>query len=414
MEAPPTDLDPVLAGWRHAIGRWQRWFVSQAFPLWSERGIDPAGGGFFEKLDARGDPLEEPRRTRVVARQLYVCAAAPRLGWQGDTLPLLRHGLGFLMTRLQRPDGCFANSFDVRNQSQDPTFDLYEQAFGLFAMASVFEANRLAFQDLPERAQATMGCLRAGWQHPLGGFHEDIPPRAPLRANPHMHLLEAALQWLRVDGGRHPGWGELADDIVALALARLIDASSGLVTEWFDLSWQPAAGALGTEAEPGHQFEWGWLLLQWARARAQHPRRAEAVAAAHRMIELGERLGVDPARSVALNAIGTDGRWRDASAKLWPQTERIKAWVACAESADSPEQAARALATATQAVQSLSDYLDHPLPGAWHEAQDEHGAWQAQATRASSLYHIVYALETALSAQLPPKVNRSASRMSGA
>jgi mannose/cellobiose epimerase-like protein (N-acyl-D-glucosamine 2-epimerase family) len=240
--------------------------------------------------------------------------------------------------------------------------------------------------------------MREGWQHACGGFHESQPPQAPLRANPHMHLLEAALAWIHACGGATPAWAGLADEVTVLALDHLLDSNSGLVTEWFDLNWHPMPGERGTEAEPGHQFEWGWLLMQWAIARPGHPRRAEALGAARRMIDLGEQLGVDPQRGVAINTVGTDGRWRDTHAKLWPQTERIKAWVTRAElaaQAACSDEAEKALCHATAATLTLLRYLDHPVAGAWHESLDGHGHWQPQDTRASSLYHIVYALETA-------------------
>lgn len=396
VHAPPTL--PGGTDWVRTRATWQDWFLTQAFPLWSTQGVDRQRGGFFEKLDAQGHPVEEPRRTRVVARQLYVCATAKRLGWQGDTEDLLAHGLDFLLNRLRNPDGTFATSFDVHQGERNAHFDLYEQAFALFALAAVHESDRTTFAELPGIALSTLQRMRQGWQHAMGGFHESQPPQAPLRANPHMHLLEAALAWHRACQGNTNAWAELADEVTALALDHLLDAPSGLVTEWFDLNWRPLPGERGTEAEPGHQFEWGWLLMQWAMARPEHPRRSEALAAARRMIDLGEQLGVDPQREVAINTLGTDGRWRDAHAKLWPQTERIKAWVTCAELADQAldhAEAARSLSRATAATLTLLRYLAHPVPGAWHESLDAQGHWQTQDTRASSLYHIVYALETA-------------------
>lgn len=399
VSAPPAH--PEHDDWGQTRAAWQGWFLTQAFPLWSTRGVDHRHGGFFEKLDAQGRPVEEPRRTRVVARQLYVCATARRLGWTGDTSSLLTHGLGFLLDRLRCPDGTFATSFDVRNGERNGHFDLYEQAFALFALAAVHEVDRDGFAHLPDIALSTLARLREGWQHPLGGFHEGRPPQAPLRANPHMHLLEAALRWHRASQGSTEAWGELADEVACLALDHLLNRPSGMVTEWFDLDWRPLPGERGSEAEPGHQFEWGWLLMQWALTRPDHLRRAEALAAARRMVDVGEQLGVDATRGVAINSLGTDGRWRDPNAKLWPQTERIKAWVTRAELATSPEESAHSLARATTALRALQRYLAHPVSGCWHESLDAHGHWQAQDTRASSLYHIVYALETACALKPP-------------
>jgi mannose-6-phosphate isomerase len=395
MDVPALSALPSYTDWVRTRATWRAWFLEEAFPLWSTRGVDRVQGGFFEKLDAHGVPVAEPRRTRVAARQLYVMSVAPRLGWPASTTGLMRHGLDFLLTQLRGPDGTFAASFDVQSGQRHDTFDLYEQAFALFALASVHQTDRTAFADLPGIALDTLKRLRAGWQHPLGGFHESAPPQAPLRSNPHMHLLEAALQWHQACQGDTPEWAELADEVVALALDHLLHQPSGLVTEWFDLDWSPMPGVLGTEAEPGHQFEWGWLLMRWALARPAHARRTKALAAARRMIDLGERLGVDAQRGVAINVLDTDGCWRDPCAKLWPQTERVKAWVARAELAENAADAAWALNKATEAARTLQRYLDHPIRGAWQESLDAQNRWQSQDTRASSLYHIVYALETA-------------------
>jgi len=45
------------------------WLCDAAYPLWSTRGRDPAGG-FHERLTQNGEPLAEPRRSRVNPRQI--------------------------------------------------------------------------------------------------------------------------------------------------------------------------------------------------------------------------------------------------------------------------------------------------------------------------------------------------------
>ena len=72
--------------------------------------------------------------------------------------------------------------------------------------------------------------LRREFAHPPGGFREDREGRLPLRANPHMHLLEAALAWLAIDPS--PVWRHLADEIVALCRERFIDRDTGALREW--------------------------------------------------------------------------------------------------------------------------------------------------------------------------------------
>ncbi|MFX8477731.1 AGE family epimerase/isomerase, partial [Acinetobacter baumannii] len=80
---------------------------------------------------------------------------------------------------------------------------------------------------------------------------------------------------------------------------------------------------------------------------------------------------------------------------LWPQTERIKAWVALAQLAHDRGDAtalAQALQAATAAMGGLRAYLHHPVAGAWQEVWRADGSWQPEPVRASSLYHIVCAL----------------------
>lgn len=381
----------------------RNWFITQALPLWHTQGVDRVQGGFFEKLDAHGRPVAEPRRTRVVARQLYVFSVAPALGWQTDTQDVVNHGLAFLRDRLLRPDGTYASAVTPLGEVVNPAFDLYEQAFALFAMATVHRQAADWREPMHRASDELLTSLRAGWQHPLGGFEEGRPRVLPLRANPHMHLFEAALQWaesLQQAGapeGDAATWWSLADELAELALHRLIDADSGLLTEFFDGDWRPQAGDAGRCVEPGHQFEWGWLLLRWGRQRG-HPR---AIEAARHMVELAEARGTDPARGVAVNAMDTACRWTDAAAKLWPQTERVKAWTLMSALAPTPEQAEEALQRATQAINGLMRYLGHPLPGGWQEVLRADDRWQDEPVRASSLYHIVCALETACALQAP-------------
>jgi len=64
------------------------WLCDAAYPLWSTRGVDPRGG-FHERLTQDGQPLVEPRRSRVNPRQAWCFAVAPSLGWRGDSPALV-------------------------------------------------------------------------------------------------------------------------------------------------------------------------------------------------------------------------------------------------------------------------------------------------------------------------------------
>ena len=105
------------------------------------------------------------------------------------------------------------------------------------------------------------------------GFESGVPASLPLQSNPHMHLFEAALAGCEVCSDSSL-WKPLSDEIAELALTSSSISKTGALREFFDEHWNPAAGRPGRIVEPGHQFEWAWLLLRWggaknARARAR-------------------------------------------------------------------------------------------------------------------------------------------------
>ena len=121
------------------------WLCDAAYPLWSTRGVDPAGG-FHERLAQDGEPLAEPRRSRVNPRQAYCFAVAPSLGWRGDTAALVKHGLDYWVARYRRPDGLFRTLVNADGSPRDDRALLYDQAFGLLAfnVSAVGEARARA------------------------------------------------------------------------------------------------------------------------------------------------------------------------------------------------------------------------------------------------------------------------------
>ena len=124
--------------------------------------------------------------------------------------------------------------------------------------------------------------------------------------------------------------------------------------QFFDAQWSPLPDQKGLIVEPGHQFEWAWLLLRWGEM-FRNPR---GVSAALRLIDIAQRHGVDATRGVAFNALDEHLIPRDLHAKLWPQTERIKALHAISRHSMVSEalsaQAAQDLPAAIEALQIYS------------------------------------------------------------
>lgn len=351
----------------HALNdRLKGWLFDHALPLWSDVGVDRVRGGFHERIDLAGRAVEGPRRVRVAARQTWVFATAGKLGWSGPWREAVAHGVR-AMEAYVRPDGLYGILADAEGRLVDDTPAPYEQAFALLALSAAQETLGGDFEARAVRLRDTL--LATGIVRPDGGVLE----RASLQANPMMHLFEAVQAWTRV--GDDPAWAALADAIAATALSRMIDPANRALCEQYAPDWTPRPDA---DVEPGHQLEWGWLLLA-------HGSGGDA---ARRLVEIGETRGVE--RGVAIFSLGRDLAPRDRSARLWAQTERIHAHAVAGRWEDLPA-----------AVEGLWRFLDVPVPGTWRDRLMPDGAFVEEAAPASSLYHIVSAV-AALDAACAP------------
>jgi mannose-6-phosphate isomerase len=180
-------------------------------------------------------------------------------------------------------------------------------------------------------------------------------------------------------------WAALADELAELALSRFLDPGTGALGERFDAAWTRLSGEAGL-IEPGHQFEWAWLLQAWG---------GDAGAAARRLFAVGRR-GFVPGRAVVTDALNDDLSVRDAAARLWPQTEHLKAALALGE-ADA----------ALQAANGLAAYLDTPVRGVWRERMRADGSFIEEPSPATSLYHLFLAVRE-LARGLQPDAGRPA------
>ncbi|WP_174299782.1 AGE family epimerase/isomerase [Caulobacter sp. S45] len=355
---------------------WKRWLFDDALPLWASAGVNPATGAFEEAIGWDGAFVPAPLRARVQARQVYVFATAGALGWPGPWRERLQGGLDFI-AHYRRPDGLYRTKVDRAGSPVDDTPVLYDQAFFLFAAAAAARLAPAQEAALEADALAHLNAVERHFRHPSGGFWEADADR-PFQSNAHMHLLEAMLAWEELTG--RPRWRDAADRIVELCLDRFIDRQSGALREFFDAIWSPAPGELGRIVEPGHQFEWAWLLKRWADKRGH----AEAVTAARRLFEIGVTHGVDAARGVAFNALDDGLAPLDPVARLWPQTERVKAALSLAGD-DRDAQVAAACA-------GLQRYIKAAPRGLWRDRLKPDDAFVDEPAPASSFYHIVCAL----------------------
>ena len=296
----------------------ETWLFECAIPLWLDHGVDWRGGGFHEALDLRTlENKADFKRLRVVARQIYVFVQAARRG-----VPRAReavdHGLQFLFSRMRHPAGGYVSRCDLAGEIIDPTRDLYDLAFVLFALAHAYRLHGTA--ALKSEAMALLGFLDHAMRHPAGGYVESLPDALPRRQNPHMHLLEAALACARLMPD--PAFDRLCNELVGLSERCFIDADKGMVFEYFasDLSVDRAGGP--ALVEPGHILEWAWLLAEGQRLRGGVASTGEALAG------FALRHGRDPLTGLLRGELREDGSISQASVRLWPHAEWLKAALA--------------------------------------------------------------------------------------
>jgi mannose/cellobiose epimerase-like protein (N-acyl-D-glucosamine 2-epimerase family) len=364
------------------------WLIGTALPFWERRGVDTFCGGFFESLDEHQIPLHGPRRARLVARQIFCFSTGLRLGWDGPAISLVQHGLDFLKANYILEDGKVLSAIELSSEVGAFGHDLYDYAFVLFGLSSAYQimGNPPAILAIAKRIASHLAEFYA---HPLGGYWGDLVHSSPLKANPHMHLLEAFLAWHEASVPLDSYWENLAGDIVMLALNQLIQPDIGCLPEYFDLKWQVITDQQGLLIEPGHQFEWAWLLARWSDLR--HDERV--FLASLRLAQFGENYGVDKIRNVVIKESSQTGQVRDATAKLWPQTERVKAWhsLSCHPLGSSHVQLA-SRKEARLAVDSLVRFISPIIPGTWYESMRLDETFVHFPILASSFYHLVGAI----------------------
>ncbi len=344
------------------------WLYDEILPWWTANAWDSEYGGFHEAFDADLKPItSEGKRCFVQARQVAVFAALkkPELaqaGFEWMREHYLDDGWGLLWRhRVERNGALLPGSLNM-----------YDQVFALLAMAAVGE-EKMALKA----AKSKGAVLRERSQ------------------NPYMHCVEACLAWFERTG--EETWRTPALAILELCRERFV--VDGFLREHFTDDWQPDPEP-GHIVEPGHMFEWVWLIHEYTRLTGDYAFepmiRGDLYHNAHAGMRTDRQhlLGAVPYRIGVHDSVRCEaGEILDDRYRLWPQCEALKAHAARWTRYGGED-------ARTRMENSLSLILRNFRNGpAWHEWLSPAGV-PADDGRvpASSLYHLVGALNVVLEA----------------
>lgn len=362
-----------------------RWMFRAALPWWAANGIDRVNGGYVEQMTMDGRDAAVPfKRTRVTARQIYVFSHGYMLGFEKG-LDVAKHGVEFLVSKTWNgPDKGFARKLTREGTPLDPTPDLYDIAFCLFAFSWFYRAS--GDKTARDWMHRTLDFIEAHMRFPGGeGFENELPRKSLRWQNPHMHLTEAALASFEATGEER--FAGLARELTDLFETRFFDPKTGTLAEWFTDDLKRAPGEDGHIVEPGHHFEWAWILNS-----ARKQLRLDLGDTIRAVAGFAEKHGIDSESCAAFNSIRDDGTPVDRGSRTWPNTERIKTAIALYE-LDGTDPASM---IRTSGSLLLERYLANTPHGTWVDAFGGSGKPVVDSIPASTLYHVFLAFTEVL------------------
>ena len=362
----------------------EEWMRGQALPLWATAGFDAEAGRFEEALtfDCRARP-EVPIRLLVQARQIFVYSLAQRRRWHPGAAALAERAFEAMRRDYYRADGQDGWVFSIARDGSvaDSQRDLYAHAFVLLAIAAYVQSTGKR-EELALAHEALAFLDREMTAPRGGGYVEAWPPHdGPRRQNPHMHLFEALLALWECSGDRV--FLARADDLFQLFVSKFFQAGQGVLLEYFDEALQPPDGH-GAIVEPGHHFEWCWLLRRYER----HTGDSRVGEIVERLYRHAGRTGFD-ADGLIMDEVHPDGTIVKASRRLWPMTEAIKSDLV--EARRGRTGAADRAAALTQALHGR--FLAPAPKGGWVDRLGPDGSPFVDFMPATSLYHLAGAVD---------------------
>jgi mannose/cellobiose epimerase-like protein (N-acyl-D-glucosamine 2-epimerase family) len=373
---------PVLS---RALAPMLAWTKQEALPFWGTVGVDHARGGFHERLDLQGHPIPDvPKRLMVQGRQLYVYCHAGLLGWHSNSRSLADRCVDYMVESFYRRDGNpgWAYSLTPDGRIASAVRDTYGHAFALLGLAWYHRLTGDA--QVLRIADETLAFLDEALACEQGGYLDAAPPPdAVRRQNPHMHLFESVIALYQATCD--PKYLARGAELFELFSARFFQPATGSLCEYFGEDLNPLPDQRGRVTEPGHHYEWVWLLRAFQRACGR-----DVGPYCKALYEHADRYGWD-AEGFVVDEVENSGAVLKASRRSWPHTEALKANVAEGERGRGgcDEKAAACCA------RLMNAFVGRPVSGGWMDHIDSKGRPLVGMIPASTLYHLFMAVAEA-------------------
>lgn len=359
------------------------WLSNHLVPFWCAYGYDSGSKTWFDELDLSGAPVAVPRRVLVQARQAAVLAIMSRFDAFNVPEERLEAALQIILQRAIGPTGRVNHSLSSDGRKIfDVAGDLYDAEFVLFALAEL--AKTLGPTNQINKAiDSVFFHAVQNNRHPMGGLWESLEPRphGSRSQNPHMHMVEAFLSLYEVTGNKK--YLDESKAIIDFVLTCGRPNKLNAIQELWRSDGQSDESVIKIEIEPGHQFEWSFLIYRYSQLSGDQY--TEIVSLLH---DIGERCGVEPHSGFIYELVDERGDGASNTSRFWTHCERLRSQLRISEG--------NLISTPLEILQSIENILAFFDPKdmiTLHERYDKDFHRVLGNVRASSVYHLVTSID---------------------
>lgn len=290
--------------------------AERAYRCLTDRFSDKEHGGFYWKLDADGQPIEDRKRVSAQANVIYALSEWARASGQAEAL-----GLAVELFRLLE-----RNAYDAQHKA--------------YAEALARDWSIVGNEGSPGNQQPEIQWLST-----------------------YLHLLESYTSLYRVWPMKE--LHEKLKELVDVMLDHIVDEHSSHFRLRFAEGWRPGADSVSY----GRDMEGSWLLCKAASALGDAPLANRARRAALRTAEAVLEQGVDIDGGI-WNEAAASGKLIDTNKDGWPQAEAVVGFYNAYQLSGDE----RFLSASQRSWSFIERYIVDDVNGEWHWGVTESGS----------------------------------------